>query len=86
MSLVLYSTWGCHLCEQAEQLLRAQQVDFCLVDIVDDTAAFALYRSEIPVLQAGEQVLKWPFDATALANFLAQRAVHADAPVEHKTQ
>lgn len=86
MSLVLYSTWGCHLCEQAEQLLRARQLEFTLVDIVDDTAAFALYRTEIPVLQAGEQLLKWPFDATALNNFLAQRAICPGAPAECKTQ
>ena len=86
MSLVLYSTWGCHLCEEAEQLLRAHRADFRIVDIVDDTAAFALYRSEIPVLQAGEHLLKWPFDGIALANFLTQQVMHGDAPVEHKTQ
>ena len=86
MGLVLYSTWGCHLCEEAEQLLRAQQADFHIVDIVDDTAAFALYRSEIPVLRAGEQLLKWPFDATTLKNFLALQTIPSHALVDSKTQ
>lgn len=75
--LTLYSTWGCHLCEEAEALLRAAGLDFKLVDIVDDPVAFALYRVEIPVLTAQHQgqttELKWPFDAAALQRFIAQR-------------
>lgn len=74
--LTLYSTWGCHLCEEAEALLRAAGLDFKLVDIVDDEAAFALYRVEIPVLTAlceGQTIeLKWPFDAAALHRFITQ--------------
>jgi len=77
--LTLYSTWGCHLCEEAEALLRAAGTDFCLVDIVDDPAAFALYRVEIPVLtyqRAGQTTeLKWPFDAAALQLFITQQAL-----------
>jgi glutaredoxin len=74
--LTLYSTWGCHLCEEAEALLHAAGLEFILVDIVDDTAAFALYRTEIPVLlkQQGEVTteLKWPFDAAGLQRFITQ--------------
>ncbi len=74
--LTLYSTWGCHLCEEAEALLRAADLDFKLVDIVDDEAAFALYRVEIPVLTAQHEgktfELKWPFDAAALQRFITQ--------------
>ncbi len=74
--LTLYSTWGCHLCEEAEALLRAAGLDFKLVDIVDDEAAFALYRVEIPVLTAQHEgqtlELKWPFDAAALQRFITQ--------------
>lgn len=77
--LTLYSTWGCHLCEEAEALLRAAGVDFNLVDIVDDPAAFALYRIEIPVLtcRIAEQTheLKWPFDAATLQIFITQQAL-----------
>lgn len=77
--LTLYSTWGCHLCEEAEALLHAAGVDFSLVDIVDDPAAFALYRIEIPVLtyRSADQTheLKWPFDAAALQTFITQQAL-----------
>ena len=77
--LTLYSTWGCHLCEEAEALLRAAGLEFTTVDIVDDEAAFALYRTEIPVLfrRQGEQIteLKWPFDAAALQRFITQPAL-----------
>lgn len=71
-SLVLYSTWGCHLCEQAEQLLVAAGLaqQFSVVDIVDDEQAFARYRVMIPVLRNGENELCWPFDAAQLATWL----------------
>jgi hypothetical protein len=68
--LTLYGTWGCHLCEDAEALLQAADCVFVSVDIVDDPAAFALYRTEIPVLSADERILKWPFDAATLQAFL----------------
>lgn len=74
--LTLYSTWGCHLCEEAEALLHAAGLEFTLVDIVDDPAAFALYRTEIPVLtrqQHGQTYeLKWPFDAAAIQIAMTQ--------------
>lgn len=70
--LILYSTWGCHLCEQAELLLQqaAPGVVYQVIDIVDDEAAFARYRVSIPVLRFGEQELGWPFDAAQLLNWL----------------
>lgn len=70
--LILYTTWGCHLCEQAEQLLQrvAPNVAYQVIDIVDDEAAFARYRVAIPVLRAGDRELGWPFDAAQLINWL----------------
>ena len=68
--LILYSTWGCHLCEQAEQLLQDAGQPFQLVDIVDDEQAFARYRLAIPVLKKGDNELYWPFDAAQLATWL----------------
>ncbi|MEO3679880.1 glutaredoxin family protein [Rheinheimera sp. FR7-31] len=70
--LILYSTWGCHLCEQAEQLLQqvAPDVAYKVVDIVDDAAAFSRYRASIPVLRFGDKELGWPFDAAQLATWL----------------
>lgn len=70
--LILYSTWGCHLCQQAEQLLQqvAPDVGYKVIDIVDDEAAFARYRVTIPVLRFGDKELSWPFDAAQLATWL----------------
>ena len=76
MKLSLYSTWGCHLCEQAEQLLLqagvAGAVD--IIDIVDDPAAFERYRVHIPVLKVNEQELFWPFDLAQIQQLLEQSA------------
>lgn len=71
-ALILYSTWGCHLCEQAEELLGEVSPDLTcqVIDIVDDEAAFARYRTSIPVLCFGEKELCWPFDALQLKNWL----------------
>ena len=71
-ALTLYSTWGCHLCEQAQQLLldAGQSGQFQVVDIVDDDAAFARYRLAIPVLKQGDNELYWPFDACQLDRWL----------------
>jgi glutaredoxin len=68
--LVLYSTWGCHLCEDAQSLLTQQQLSFTVLDIVDDPAAFAKFRTSIPVLAAGSFYLYWPFDETSLRAFI----------------
>ncbi|GAB59137.1 glutaredoxin family protein [Rheinheimera nanhaiensis] len=70
--LILYSTWGCHLCEQAEQLLQQVVPDIAyeVIDIVDDAAAFARYRVAIPVLRVGDKELGWPFNAAQLATWL----------------
>ena len=72
--LILYSTWGCHLCEQAEQLLAEVSPDLTcqVIDIVDDEAAFSRYRTSIPVLCFGERELCWPFDALQLKNWLEE--------------
>ncbi len=67
---VLYSTWGCHLCEEAEGLLQAANIDFQLIDIVDDEQAFAAFRLHIPVLAIAQHYLYWPFDNEALAEFV----------------
>jgi hypothetical protein len=76
--LTLYSTWGCHLCEQAEALVQqAGLADRLQVqDIVDDEALFARFRVHIPVLAASdalgqEHLLYWPFDQNGLTDWLA---------------
>jgi hypothetical protein len=78
ISLVLYSTAGCHLCELAEaQLHEAVQV-FDLawrnVDIANSAELMELFALRIPVLvepDSGRDI-GWPFDQEELRGWLAQ--------------
>jgi len=67
--LALYATSGCHLCEQAADLIRgAVAVPFRMVEIADDENLMERYGLRIPVLRqldTGEE-LDWPFDAAAV--------------------
>lgn len=72
--LLLYTTAGCHLCEQAQSLLLPwleQGISVELVDIAEEDALVERYGIRIPVLAAssGEE-LGWPFDAVQLAGWL----------------
>ncbi|HRY14240.1 MAG: glutaredoxin family protein [Candidatus Competibacteraceae bacterium] len=62
--LILYTTSGCHLCEQAENLIQRQtNIAFSAVEIADDAELLERYGARIPVLQrldTGEE-LDWPF-------------------------
>ena len=54
MRLTLYSKPQCHLCEDLRALLEELQAEYGFtieeIDITRDTALFARYRYEIPVL------------------------------------
>lgn len=71
--LALYGTSGCHLCEQADALVRgAVAVAFRPVEIADDADLLERYGRRIPVLRrldTGEE-LDWPFDAAAVQRLL----------------
>jgi thiol-disulfide isomerase/thioredoxin len=76
--LKLYGTQGCHLCEEAEQLLQQwlahmpEQFELVAVDIIGDDALFEQYGVRIPVLIHSEngRELDWPFDMRRLDAFL----------------
>lgn len=75
--LTLYTTLGCHLCEQLEALLGAlHQGEYRLerVEISESDALMARYGVRIPVLmdEAGEE-LDLGFEAPRLAAWLAKR-------------
>nr|WP_221277153.1 glutaredoxin family protein [Deinobacterium chartae] len=53
----MYSRPGCHLCEQAEALLRDLGLEFTVVDISNDADLEAAFGWDIPVLTHGNQVL-----------------------------
>jgi hypothetical protein len=75
-ALLLYTTSGCHLCEQAESLIQqVAGIAFRAVEIADDAELLERYGVRIPVLcrlESGEQ-LDWPFDAAAIRRLLAGR-------------
>ncbi len=66
--LALYTTSGCHLCEQAEALLEQAGLAFSRVDIADDAILLERYGIRIPVVRRLDtgQELDWPIDAAAL--------------------
>lgn len=69
--LTLYTTAGCHLCEQAETLLDAAGIRFLSVDIEADLALLERYGVRIPVVQdSNGRELGWPFDGTMLREFV----------------
>ncbi|MEX0619595.1 MAG: glutaredoxin family protein [Pseudohongiellaceae bacterium] len=78
--LILYTTAGCHLCEQAEVLLAEVLSDtgfsLCKVDIATDAGLVERYGIRIPVVRkdTGHEELGWPFDVNMLKDFLD----HAD--------
>lgn len=76
--LTLYSTLGCHLCEQAQSVLHASR--FCKllevkeVDIAESEAWVEQYGIRIPVLKDEEtqSELGWPFDVEQLDLWLKE--------------
>ena len=74
-SLTLYSTDGCHLCENAQRLLLSmpelRRVTLDVVDIVGDEALFARYGTTIPVLSTSVKELAWPFNADDVLRLLS---------------
>ncbi|WP_299018729.1 glutaredoxin family protein [uncultured Photobacterium sp.] len=82
MLITLYSTEGCHLCEQAYGLLKdaGLQERVQVVDIAFDDALFSRYGVTIPVLsiQHSDSIseLGWPFNAAELAAWLNSNGIN----------
>lgn len=74
--LILYGTSGCHLCEQAAELLAyvldETIYDIKEVDISESDSLLKQYGETIPVLKQveGGAELFWPFDEEAIEHFL----------------
>lgn len=80
MKVYLYSTQGCHLCEQAKTVLwpllmqysaRLKEIDIAVSDEIIEN-----YGTRIPVLGASEleRELNWPFTAEEIDVFLTELA------------
>lgn len=82
-SLYLYSTAGCHLCEQAEALLQpflhAGLFSLQVIEISHDEELVQRYGIRIPVLAyeaVGErQELGWPFDQAQVWSWWSQASL-----------
>ncbi len=73
MRLNLYGTRYCHLCDEAEAILRGMGIEAIYVDIADEDVLLEEYGTRIPVLKRLDNgaELGWPFDAAAVAQFLS---------------
>ncbi len=75
----LFGTQGCHLCEQAEQLLEQYDapVNYQKKEITENQDWLNKYVVRIPVLHHIEsrQDLDWPFDNEALKSFIQQHRI-----------
>jgi len=75
---LLLGTVGCHLCDQAEAMLRplvaVHGLEIELVDISEHDALLRAYGVFIPVLRhlASGSELRWPFSAEDVALLLTR--------------
>lgn len=77
---LLLGTVGCHLCEQANELVAKARLDIPKVfelkeiDIAEQTAWQTKYAIKIPVLLhiASGRDLCWPFSQQDLFNFISE--------------
>lgn len=75
MTVTLFTTAGCHLCDLALQQLQTLQqkipISIQSIEIGDDDKLIAEYGIRIPVVQCpNDAELGWPFDLAALLTFL----------------
>lgn len=77
MRLLLLGTEGCHLCEQAEEIIRAcllheYQYIIEYIDIAEQEHWQAQYAVRIPVLYhlASKKELGWPFELADVQSFI----------------
>lgn len=69
---LLFGTDGCHLCEDAQQIITQAGLVAQVLDIIDNPEWFAKYGTRIPVIQhqASQRELNWPFDQQQLNHFI----------------
>ena len=76
--ILLYTTAGCHLCEQAEAILepvaRLNQLTWQPVDVSTSEALVEAYGIRIPVIkvEGAAEDIGWPFDEPALLDYLSR--------------
>ena len=79
MTLRLLVRDGCHLCEDAAQLLAELGLAFERVDVDGDTALAAAFGDAVPVLLlGGREIARAPLDRASLVRALAEEGVASD--------
>lgn len=70
--LFLLSTDGCHLCEVAKSQLDQMNLQYEVVDIIEEQQLIDLYGDKIPVLmaEAAQQALFWPFEQEQVKQYI----------------
>lgn len=77
----LFTTLGCHLCEQAEAMFNYmlehekeidKQFTLQLVEISTQQALIEEYGIRIPVLKCGKSELDWPFEYEELIDWISK--------------
>lgn len=73
MTVLLYTTLGCHLCDRASELVAMVKPGLVLtpVDIAEDDALIEQYGERIPVLVCEGRELAWPFGVLDVQQFLS---------------
>lgn len=81
MQILLYTRHGCHLCEQAEDMLAVLGVAAVRVDVDAEPEAAARYGLRVPVLEVdGAAVLEGRFQERQLAALLADLTARGGFP------
>jgi glutaredoxin len=72
--LMLYGKTDCSLCDKAKAALRAANLEFTEVNVLEDAAVFERYQYEIPVLvdSNGKELLKGVFTEARVAGLVAR--------------
>lgn len=87
-TLYLYTTLGCHLCEQCKVILwpalERANLQLKEVEIADDDLLVERYGVRIPViqLQGESEDLGWPFTESDLQQYLSA-ALDLSATLDH---
>jgi len=80
-TIYFFTTSGCHLCEQAYQMLDyfikndaevAVKIDIKVTEIADNDQLVEQYGIRIPVLKNSTSELGWPFELEELRLWLIQ--------------
>ena len=87
MKVSLYTTLGCHLCEEAHAMLQYLQanghpLEIESIEIADDENLMERYGIRIPVISLADAELGWPFNLEQLASFLANQGLSGPRPWE----